>query len=221
MVKAVFLDFYGTVVHEDGAVIEIINERIFKSGEAENKCDIGNFWWDEFSKMFLDSHGESFQTQRELEYKSLEKTIRHFNSTEDAKALSTLMFEHWNKPPIFEESKKFFKCCPVPIFIVSNIDTADIKKAIDFHGLFPKAIFTSEDACSYKPRKEIFEMALINCGFQAEDVLHIGDSINSDIKGACALGINTIWLNRFKKDVPSNILAVSNLLDIFDTKYFK
>lgn len=220
MVKAVFLDFYGTIVHEDDTVIEIISERITSSGEVNNKSDIGAFWWNEFSRMFSDSFGIEFQTQRELEHKSLVKTINYFHSTEDANELSGLMFEHWIKPPIFKESKEFFKYCPMPIYIVSNIDTADIKIAIDFHGLSPKAIFTSEDARSYKPRKEIFEMALNSCCLLPQEVLHIGDSIKSDIEGACALGINTIWVNRLGKDVPEGILAVSNLLDIFDTQYF-
>lgn len=29
MVKAVFVDFYGTIVHEDGAVIQKITQEIF------------------------------------------------------------------------------------------------------------------------------------------------------------------------------------------------
>lgn len=37
MLKAIFIDFYGTVVHEDGAVIEIITEEIYKTGTAQNR----------------------------------------------------------------------------------------------------------------------------------------------------------------------------------------
>ena len=66
----------------------------------------------------------------------------------------------WLKPPIFKESKKFFQKCAVPIYIVSNIDRADILAAIEFHGLKPSAVFTSEDARAYKPRKELFQLAL-------------------------------------------------------------
>ena len=29
----------------------------------------------------------------------------------------------WVKPPIFEDSKEFFEKSPIPIYIVSNIDT--------------------------------------------------------------------------------------------------
>ena len=44
MVKAVFLDFYGTVVHEDGEVIQIISKKIMKSGNTKNPSDVGAYW---------------------------------------------------------------------------------------------------------------------------------------------------------------------------------
>ncbi len=35
MVKAVFIDFYGTVVHEDGEVIKNISQEIFDTGTVK------------------------------------------------------------------------------------------------------------------------------------------------------------------------------------------
>ncbi|MFA9378784.1 MAG: HAD family hydrolase [Lachnotalea sp.] len=220
MIKAVFLDFYGTIVCEDGEVISIITERLFETGTVEHKSDIGSFWWNEFQTMCKNSFGDKFQTQRALEQQSLIKTIHKFQSTENANELSNLLFEHWVKPPIFPESKEFFEKCPVPIYIVSNIDREDILGAIHFHDLKPINIFTSEDAKSYKPRKELFELALANTGLEPNQVVHIGDSMSSDIKGASEVGINTIWVNRSKKEVPRNIVAVTNLLEVFDSDFF-
>ncbi|MHB8127379.1 MAG: HAD family hydrolase [Mobilitalea sp.] len=221
MVKAVFLDFYGTVVHEDGVVINEVSERIYQTGNANNKSQIGAFWWNEFQNMFTNSYGQSFRSQRELEYQSLVNTIQHFQSTENANEISNYMFEQWVKPPIFEEAKEFFNQCPVPIYIVSNIDIADINQAIEFHDLKPAGVFTSEAARSYKPRKELFELALKETGLMPNEVVHIGDSLNSDIKGASALGINAIWINRFGKVVPENIMSVTDLLQGLKTVYFK
>lgn len=220
MVKAIFLDFYGTVVYEDGEVIQIITDKIMKSGISNNSHEIGEYWWRSFQKLFINSYGDNFETQRELEMRSLLDTIHHFKSTEDAVELSKFMFEYWVKPPAFEESKEFFAKCSLPIYIVSNIDRLDIEKAIKFHCLTPTKIFTSEDAKSYKPRKEIFELALNDSGFTPAEVVHIGDSLSSDIKGANNLGINTIWINRKNRDIPDSVVAVNNLLEVFDTQYF-
>lgn len=109
---------------------------------------------------------------------------------------------------------------PVPIYVVSNIDRDDVIKAIAYHGLKPAGVFTSEDARSYKPRAEIFEMALKKVNLQPDEVVHIGDSLSSDIKGANALGINTVWINRGGKVVPEGVVAVKNLLEIFETEFF-
>lgn len=221
MTKAIFIDFYGTVVHEDGEVIKKVSQEIFDTGNVKDKSEIGSYWWNAFQTDFLSAYGENFQTQRALEYQSLHKTIQYFHSTADATALSNLMFEHWIKPPIFEESKQFFKSAPVPIYVVSNIDRDDILKAIDFHGLQPTEVFTSEDAKSYKPRKELFEFALKNTGLSAGQVVHIGDSLSSDIEGASAVGINAIWVNRSGREIPAGVNAVSNLLEVFDTDFFR
>ncbi len=216
MIKAIFIDFYGTVVFEDGEVIQKITQEIYDTGKVENKAEIGGYWWKEFQTAFLNSYGESFETQRKLEYRSLAKTIEHYQSTADAKSLSDRMFAYWQAPPIFEESKQFFEACPVPIYVVSNIDREDILAAIEYHGLKPQAVFTSEDAKSYKPRKELFELALNATGLKADDVMHIGDSLSSDVKGAYEVGIQPIWVNRGGREVPKGVKAVSNLMDILE-----
>ena len=110
--------------------------------------------------------------------------------------------------------------CPVPIYVVSNIDRDDVLKAIEYHGLKPNGIFTSEDAKSYKPRKELFQFALNSTGLSAEQGVHIGDSLSSDIKGASAVGINAIWINRSKREIPNGVTAVENLLEVYNTDYF-
>ena len=217
MIKALFVDFYGTVVHEDGAVIKVITQMIKDTGDGSDTSDIASFWWNDFQTMFFNSFGDVFETQRELERKSLEHTIAKFNSSADASQLSDMMFEHWMKPPIFGDSKEFFSKSPIPVYIVSNIDTSDIMCAIEYHGLNPAGVFTSEDARAYKPRRELFELALSETGLKPDEVIHIGDSISSDVKGASALGIKTLWLNRFGKDVPDGVTDIKDLLEAFNS----
>ena len=219
MVKAVFLDFYGTVVHEDGEVIDEITKIIMETGSVDNRKGIDTFWWNEFRTLFMNSYGKTFETQRVLECRSLERTLNEFHSDADPAELSELMFAHWVKPPIFEESRQFFDECPVPVYIVSNIDRADLLSALEFHDLRPAGVFTSEDARAYKPRKEIFQLALRSTGLKGNEAVHIGDSLSSDVKGAEASGINAIWLNRSRKAVPEGVTASGNLLEVCKTDY--
>ena len=56
---------------------------------------VGAFWWKDFQTMFMNSHGDAFETQRALEEKTLVHTLEHFASDADAKELSEMMFELW------------------------------------------------------------------------------------------------------------------------------
>ena len=215
-IKAFFVDFYGTIVHEDGEVIKKITKIICDTGKVENPSEVDSFWWKDFQTMFMNSYGDAFETQRALEKKSLEHTLEQFESSADAKELSEMMFAHWVNPPIFEDSKEFFEKSPLPVYVVSNIDTADILEAMDFHGLKAAGVFTSEDAKSYKPRKELFELALKKSGLNADEVIHIGDSLSSDVKGANSLGIRALWLNRFGKEIPEGVESITSLLGAFE-----
>lgn len=216
MIKAFFLDFYGTVVHEDGEVVKKISQLIYETGKAESPSEVDSFWWKDFQNLFNNSYGNTFETQRALEKKSIKHTLEKSASNENIDKLSNYMFEHWVKPPIFEESKKFFEISPLPIYIVSNIDANDVLRAIEFHQLSPSGIFTSEDAKAYKPRKELFELALNTTGLHADEVIHIGDSLSSDVKGASSVGIKAIWLNRFNKENSCGVDSITNLLEALD-----
>ncbi len=214
-IKSIFVDFYGTIVHEDGEVIKKITDIICKTGRVEDPSEVGAFWWKDFQTMFTNSFGEAFETQRVLEERSLIHTLERFGSDADAKVLSDMMFAHWIKPPIFEDSREFFETSPLPVYVVSNIDTSDILQAIAYHDLHTAGVFTSEDARSYKPRKELFELALKSTGLSPEEVIHIGDSVSSDVQGAAKAGIRALYLNRFGKSIPEGVESISGLSEAF------
>ena len=48
MVKAIFVDFYGTIVFEDGENVATISDRIYETGKAESASQVGFYWWEVF-----------------------------------------------------------------------------------------------------------------------------------------------------------------------------
>ncbi|MBT2293459.1 HAD-IA family hydrolase [Paenibacillus albidus] len=79
---------------------------------------------------------------------------------------------------------------------------------------FSCGIVNSEQAKYSKPMKEIFLYALEKAGLKADEVIHIGDSLRSDIECAKAAGIEAIWLNRYNNPVTKGITAASNFEEI-------
>jgi 2-haloalkanoic acid dehalogenase type II len=205
-IKALFLDFYGTIVHEDDDIIPIIcNEIKVTSSKVCDVKDIGGYWWKVFSEMFRESYGKTFETQRTLGLKSLNETIHHFQSSAIGEEIIKKQFSHWQKPEIFDDSIKFLRIIDIPVYILSNIDTDDVLKAIEFHGLEVNGVITSEDVRAYKPRSDMFNEALRRYELDRAEVLHVGDSLTSDIRGAQNVGIKAVWLNRKQKILPEHI----------------
>jgi FMN phosphatase YigB (HAD superfamily) len=51
-----------------------------------------------------------------------------------------------------------------------------------------------------KPRREIFEATLALLGAEPGEVMHVGDNLDADVRGAGELGIRTVWVTRRVKD---------------------
>ena len=56
-------------------------------------------------------------------------------------------------------------------------------------------VITSVDAGARKPAPEFFEYALARCGLARENILFVGNQLNTDVAGGQAIGISTVWLS--------------------------
>lgn len=209
--SALFLDFYGTLVEEDDAIIRSIFECA-----GEDSKEFGNHWSELFSQACTDSHAAIFRSQRDIELDTLNTLFQEFSLTEDPVEISQGLFRYWRQPTPYPESSDFLKRCPIPICIVSNIDTADILQAADHLGWRFERLITSQMVRAYKPRREIFEAAMKLMDVSPKQILHVGDSWSSDIAGASALGIDTAWINRRHRPLFDNRLAPTYMIENLD-----
>ncbi len=65
---------------------------------------------------------------------------------------------------------------------------------------FFKVITISGELGTAKPAKQLFDYTLARLGVDAQQVVMIGNSLNSDIQGAKAASISCIWLRRNKSE---------------------
>ena len=222
--RAVLLDFYGTVVHEDELPIREICDRIAAESALTVTADeVGAYWGRSFRRCCEQHHGPAFDLQTTLERRSLEDVLCHFGVALDAEMLSEPLVAHWRHPPIWDESAAVLAQCGVPICLVSNIDNEALRSALVHHGLTFETIVTSEDCRAYKPRPEMFERALGLLGLPPAGVLHVGDSFGSDVCGARAMGIPVLWINRRGRPVPAGDVVpdyvasdLAGLLDVLE-----
>ncbi|NQU80362.1 MAG: HAD family hydrolase [Bacteroidetes bacterium] len=155
--------------------------------------------------MCLQSNGKSFKLQKDLERLSLERVLEKYRVDLDPNEISQCLFDYWMNPQIFPETRDVISRINIPICLVSNIDNTELMSALDHTNMHFDHIVTSEDCQSYKPRSEMFEAALVELGFDREDVLHVGDSFSSDIVGAKKNGIKVMWINRKKRTIDDSV----------------
>ncbi len=68
-----------------------------------------------------------------------------------------------------------------------------------------------------KPAPDMFHAALEHTGADPEQMVHVGDHLEHDIRAAANLGIHTVWVNltgeRYPDDAPATV-EVSDLRDV-------
>jgi phosphoglycolate phosphatase-like HAD superfamily hydrolase len=81
-------------------------------------------------------------------------------------------------------------------------------------------VITSVDAGARKPAPEFFRYALARCGLAREDVVYVGNQLNTDVSGAEAFGIAAIWLSgrdyRSADDGPCNAAPTYTIQTLHD-----
>ncbi len=70
---------------------------------------------------------------------------------------------------------------------------------------------SAEAVRAYKPHREIFDEALRVSGLKAEEVLHVGDSVISDVRGAFSAGIRPVLLDRTGKQTCSEAAVIHSM----------
>ena len=82
-------------------------------------------------------------------------------------------------------------------------------------GRFAFVVF-SQDVKVRKPDRRIFEITVQKAGCPMDELLHVGDSVENDVKGAHIAGANTVWLNREGMESNAEIRADFEITSLAD-----
>ncbi len=194
---AVFVDFYGTLSAGDRLAVLTACTRVVESFDLElTPQQFAIRWGEQFFRIIDASNGDRFRTLHECEGVSLQATLRDMVGEIDPEPFVGILKAYWSKPQLHDDARQWLGRLHLPVCCVSNADTEDLESAIAMYDLRFDAVVTSEAARSYKPDPHIFESALEAMGVDPRRVMHVGDSLHSDVGGAGALGITTAWICR-------------------------
>lgn len=81
------------------------------------------------------------------------------------------------------------------------------------------SVVISHQVGAEKPDPAIFRRAIELCGLAPGQALHVGDSLEEDVAGARAAGMQAVWLRRGGADEhcePAGVLVVRRLCELLD-----
>jgi 2-haloacid dehalogenase/putative hydrolase of the HAD superfamily len=170
-------------------------------------------WEREYGKV---AYGTPFRSLRECAALSLATVMTRYDCPGDPAVLGAPQFDRDGFLPLRPGARAFLDAVTLPICVVSDADAAGLLATIAHHGLTFDAVVCSEEVGAYKPAAAMFERGLAALGLGAHEVLHVGDSVRSDVLGAHAAGIRAAWINRRGRPPAEGGPAAYVLDDLFD-----
>jgi 2-haloacid dehalogenase len=192
---AISFDCYGTLIDWESGILPVLRGVLGSHGQSQSLTDAAIL---EFYGEF-EAKAESGPYQRYRDV--LQSVVRAFADCfhfEASPAEIRSLHESVHAWPPFpdtvaalRELQKRYK-----LVVISNIDNdlfAETRKHLDveFDG-----VITAEQARTYKPSINNFQMALRTLALSPDRLLHAAQSIYHDVVPARSLGISTVWVNR-------------------------
>ena len=195
--QGLFLDFYGTVVGGDRLAVESACQAVVRDyGLTLTAAELAVRWGHAYFRAIEARDGNGFRNLVEIERDTLIETVAPLVGPIEAEPYVAILQDYLANPPLCPEIREVLGQKRLPICIVSNADDREICKALSLHDLSFEFVVTSESARSYKPDSGIFKTALRLTGWRSDRVIHIGDSLHSDVGGARSAGLKAVWVCR-------------------------
>ena len=219
--KAVFIDWDDTIGDFVGAAKLALQDMYEKYNLSEYFASFEEFFllYKPHNLELWDKYGKDLVTKEYLSFDRFFFPLMH-----GSKAIQNSKFKIQNSSALAEQlSEDFLNMTTArfsllegaeelvrylakkyPLTVVTNGFVEVQYEKFDKSGLrdcFAHIVLSEEVGCQ-KPNPRIFEEALRMNGLQAEDVVMIGDSWNSDIQGAINAGIDQIWIRKSNDPLP-------------------
>ncbi|MFC2058875.1 HAD family hydrolase [Chloroflexota bacterium] len=208
MIKAVFLDFYNTLVAFDPPRNELQVNACREFGIEVRYDAIPRGYWsaDDFmsrenGRIPIQQRSETDQNEFWAEYEQILLENAGVNvSRELALKIFTRMRQLNRRLVLFDDvlpALEALKSRNIVLGLISNLNrnldstcaSLGLDRYLDF-------VLTSLEAGSEKPHPPIFLAALKRAGVTASEAIHVGDLYYSDVVGAKSVGIKPLLIDR-------------------------
>jgi putative hydrolase of the HAD superfamily len=159
------------------------------------------------NKILWERYSNGFITADELKWKRMWRTLLDFKIGEEklAKELGALFLEILpTKTQVFSytfEILDYLKAKDYQLHLITNGFEKTQWRKLNSSGLagYFTEVITSEISNSLKPKKEIFDFALLKTKALLQESLMLGDNLNADIQGAINANMDSVFVNHINE----------------------
>jgi putative hydrolase of the HAD superfamily len=218
--KVVFLDALGTLV-ELPAPAPALVEELARRGVTVSLEEAGRAMRREIA-YYREHHDVASTRERleELRDRCTEVVRAELPAARDLPdlkfaLLAALRFRPYPEVP---ETLRALRAAGARLAVVSNWDVS-LHDVLGTTGLAPLVDFTitSAEHGAAKPDPSIFAAALARAGAAPHEALHVGDSLEHDVAGALAAGIEPVLVSRDNAEAPSGTRTITSLSSLIGT----
>lgn len=236
MVKAIFLDFYNTLVRFWPPLDEIQQASCREYGLNVSKEGVrrGYALADEFMSKENAQKPLATRTSQERDefFAEYERLVIKGADIDVTLPLAAQVWKMAIQVPkdfiLFEDTLpalEALKSRGLVLGVITNLRRGDMEDLCNQLGLGPYLDFsvTSADAGAEKPHPPVFLDALKRASISPQEALHVGDQYEADVLGARGVGITPVLLDRegFNQDIKDcpRITSLPELAQLIDNEF--
>jgi 2-haloacid dehalogenase len=190
---AISFDCYGTLIDWESGLLPTL--RVVFKRHQQNSSDAAIL--ELYGEFEAEAESGPYRSYRKVLESVVERFGERFGFTPAPDELRALheSVPSWRPFPdtvsALQKLQKRYK-----LAVISNIDDDLFSETRRHLGVEFDFVTTAQQARSYKPAANNFQLALLMMGLSPDRLLHAAQSIYHDIVPAQSLGIRSVWVNR-------------------------
>ena len=120
MIKAILIDYTGTMVPDDGPNTRALLKYFMTHSGLKDPKEILKIVWGKIKEPELTLKGDDFIPNDERIDIIPELCVKNCGLKGDLKLMHEMWQRIWVHAPLYDDVKAFFESCPLPIYILSN-----------------------------------------------------------------------------------------------------
>lgn len=196
MIKAVFLDYTGTILQQRGADLDEIIQSVVNGSTLHSKEEVIRWWHQTIRRLKGQYYADEYVSYDDL-LTSLTDTARmEIRYKESADKVHESVRNYWMYAPVYDDAREFFDLCVLPVYVLCENRREYVSICLHRNRIHVNGILSSDDVKAYAPHAEFYENALKTADCKADEAVYVSEDYNDCVKGARDVGMHGVLLDR-------------------------